>query len=242
MRVAFADNARGKDVYHLKSGKINGKVLGKRAPGGDERLFRKKIMPGKRDYFVLLGLDISGSTVGRNIALIKAAAHAQAELLARMGIKFAIYAHSGNIASSALESDPSMTWARRAGLDLDIYHVKDPDEPWDVKIQERLDELGPDSANLDGHSLEFYRKRCDERQETDKIILYYSDGKMPAENYEEELEILQREIRICRQKKYTLLGVGIRTDSPRAHGLDTVQIDEISEIGQVVRHLEKVLR
>ena len=56
MRVAFADNQRGKQLNHLKSGKINGRVLGKRAHLGDERLFRKKIMPGKKDYFVLLGL------------------------------------------------------------------------------------------------------------------------------------------------------------------------------------------
>ena len=82
---------------------------------------------------------------------------------------------------------------------------------------------------------------CDRVQATDKIILYCTDGKMPAENHDEELEILQREIKICKQKGYTLLGVGIRTDSPVRHGLDTVQVDEHSDVVKVVRHLEKRL-
>lgn len=90
-------------------------------------------------------------------------------------------------------------------------------------------------------TVEYYRKILDHRPETDKVILYYTDGKMPAENHDEELDILQREIRICRQKGYTLLGVGIRTDSPVRHGLDTVQVDGDEDIVKVVRHLEKRL-
>jgi hypothetical protein len=73
------------------------------------------------------------------------------------------------------------------------------------------------------------------------VILYYSDGKMPLENYYEELEILQREIATCKQRGITLLGVGIRTDSPQSHGLDTVEVNDSSDIGRVVNHLEKVL-
>jgi hypothetical protein len=232
MRVAFADNKRGKTIEHIKSGKVNGRVLGKRAPSGDDRLFKRKILPGKKDYFVLLGLDVSGSTVGRNIALIKASAMAQATLLQRMGVNFAIYAHTGN----------QHAGHGVYGLDLDIYVIKSADDPWDSKVQERLTQLGPDSCNLDGHTLEYYRKRLDERPETDKIIMYYTDGKMPAENHDEELEILQRELKICKRKQYIVMGVGIRTDSPVRHGLDTVQIDTIEEVGKVVKHLEKVLK
>lgn len=233
MRVAFADNKRGKDIPNRKSGKVNARVLGKRAHSGDERLFKRRIMPGKRDYFVLIGIDISGSTIGTNIVLAKRAAMAQATLCARMGISFAVYAHSGNL------HDPSN--GRRSGVDLDIYHIKDPDEPWSEAVQERLLTIGPDAANLDGHTLEYYRKILDTRPETDRIILYYTDGKMPAENHDEELEILRREIRTCRRKNYTLLGVGIRTDSPVQHGLDTVQVDDDEDIVKVVKHLEKRL-
>ena len=233
MRVAFSENARGKNERNLKSGKVNGKVLGKRAWNGDERLFRKRSQPGKRNYFVALGMDVSGSTVGRNIVLEKRAVMAQATLLQRMGIQFAIFAHSGNLHSPG--------GGRGHGFDLDVYLVKEAHEPWDTKVQQRLLDLGPDSANLDGHFLEYLRKACDRVQATDKIIMYYSDGKMPAENHDEELEILQRELRTCTMKGYTVMGVGIRTDSPARHGLDTVQVDTDEDIVKVVKHLEKKL-
>ena len=234
MRAVFAENKRGHNQQHRKSGKVNARVLGKRAPMHDERVFKKRTMPGKRSYFVLIGIDISGSTIGRNIVLAKKAAMAQAELCARMGIKFAVYAHSGS------GHDPG-SYSRSHGFDLDIYLIKEPDEPWSAAVQQRLTSIGPDSANLDGHTIEYYRKILDGRSETDRILLYYTDGKMPAENHNEELEILQREIKICKRNKYKLLGVGIRTDSPVRHGLDTVQVDTHEDIIKVVQHLEKVL-
>lgn len=233
MRVAFSDNKRAHDQPHLKSGRVNGRVLGKRAWADDERLFRRRIQPGKRDYFVILGMDISGSTVGTNIQLEKRAVMAQAELCSRMGITFAIYGHSGNYHSPL--------GGRSNGLDLDIYMVKEPNDPWNGDAKQRLRDLGPDSANLDGHTLEYYRKICDRRTETNRIIMYYTDGKMPAENHDEELNLLQREIKYCKQRNYLLLGVGIRTDSPVRHGLDTVQVNDDADVAKVVRHLEKRL-
>jgi hypothetical protein len=235
MRIAFANNARGAVQRHRKSGKIDGKVLGKRAGLGDERLFKKKHLPGKRDYFVLIRLDISSSTKGLNLMLLKRAALAQAILLHRTGVKFAIYADTG-APHFNLETGQAQT-----SYDLDVYHVKDPDEPWTDAIKSRLENLCPTAANLDGHALEFYRKVLDKRSETNRIIMLYSDGKMPAENYDEELGILQREIAICRKNKYTLLGVGIRTDSPARHGLDTVQVDTDDDLKKVVTHLKKRL-
>jgi hypothetical protein len=231
MRVVFADNQRGKNTTHLKSGRVNAKVLGKRAPVQDPRLFKKRTQPGKKDYFVVIGVDISGSTSGLNLVLTKKAVMAQATLLSRMGIKFAIYAHTGCLSRDAAGRD----------MDLDIYMVKEPDEPWTEATKDRLRKLSAYIVNLDGHALEYLRKVADRSNATDKIILYYSDGKMPAENAEEELVILQREIKLCAKKGYTLLGVGIRTDSPRRHGLDTVQVDEDSDLVKVVRHIEKRL-
>jgi hypothetical protein len=233
MRVVFADNKRGKDIRNKKSGKVDSRVLGKRAYHGDERMFKTRFLPGKKDYFVLIGVDISGSTIGLNIALAKKVAMAQAELCNRMGIKFAVYCHSGK------EHDPRS--GRWQGNDLDIYIIKEPDEPWSENIKQRLQEIGPDSQNLDGHTFEYYRKILDRRPEVNKVMLYYTDGKMPAENHDEELEILTREIRICRQKKYVLVGVGIRTDSPRRHGLDTVRVDSEEDVVKVIQHLEKRL-
>lgn len=227
MRRVFADNRRAKSQKNLKSGRINARVLGKRAPTQDERLFKHRTMPGKKDYSVVIGMDISGSTSGVNIALEKRAVMAQANLLHRMGIDFAIVAHSA--------------MSGHAGATLDIYSVKDFGEPWAESVKERLRKLGPYSGNLDGHALEYMRRMVERTGTTDKVIMYYSDGKMPAMNFEEELEILQREIRTCRMRDIKLLGVGIRTDSPTKHGLDTVEVEEDRDIEKVVKHLEKHL-
>lgn len=232
LRVVFADNQRAHQQHHLKSGRVNTRVLGRRAPLGDERLFQKKNIPGKKSYFVAIALDISGSTVGKNLQLIKAAAWAQADLLTRLGIPFAMYGCSG--------SYDSLEHARM--MYLDMYPVKLESEPWNRTTQERMMELGPDFGNLDGHNLEFMRKLCDKSQATDKIIMYYSDGKMPATNFQEELEILVRELTYCRKRGYVVAGVGVRTDSPSRHGLPTVRIDDKNDVGKVVSHLEKMLR
>lgn len=231
MRRVFSDNARAAFQRDMKSGRIRQNVLGKRAWAKDERLFQKKRLPGKRSYAVLIGVDISGSTHGVNIALAKRAAMAQAEMCHRLGIDFAVYAHTANRRSGMLG----------AGYMLDIYVIKSFDDMWNDKAREAFANIGADAENLDGHTLERYRKIIERHPATDKIILYYTDGKMPAANHDEELEILQREIRTCQQKRITLLGVGIRTDSPRRHGLDTVEVNTDSDLSKVVTHLESAL-
>lgn len=233
LRRIFTDNQRGRHSPNKKSGRINARVLGARAWSGDPRLFTKKTLPGKKNYLVILSVDISGSTVGKNILLEKRAVYAQAELLDRMGIPFVIVAHT------AESTDSSSRFSKI--LDMHIYWIKDEKEPWNEETQHRLKNLGAVAYNLDGHALEFLRKLADKSKATDKIIMYYSDGKMPQENYQEELTILQREIKTCKAHNIMLMGVGIRTDSPRAHGLDTVQVDEDKDIEAVVKHLEKEL-
>lgn len=201
---------------------------------GDLKVFRQKLRPGKKDYFVVIGLDVSGSTARgmgsgnrQVIDLIKEAAFAQAELCNRLGVRFAVYAHSGD------HGDKGMT--------LDMYEVKSPDQPWDTKARERLTGLGPAAYNLDGHTMEFYRKVMDSQPETDKVMMYYTDGAMPLENYEEELYILQREIDLCRRVGYTVVGVGIRNDDPKKHGLDTIRVDRIEDLPKLVEGLRSRL-
>lgn len=229
-RVVFADNQRARYERNLKAGKVSTRHLGRRAPVGDDRLMQRKILPGKKSYFVLIAIDVSASTAGRNITLAKQVAMAEAELLSRLGIAFAVYAHSGG---SAPESS--------AMYQLHMYKVKGAEEPWNEATRVRVRSLGPDSANLDGHSLEFYRKILDTRSETNKILHYYSDGAMPCENFAEELAILKREIQKCRRSRYTLLGVGIRTNAPKQHGLETVEVHQQGDIVKVIDHLQKNL-
>ena len=232
MRRAFQDNARSDMQRHLKAGRVDASVLGKRAWAKDPRLFQKKRVPGKRSYAVLLGLDISGSTHGHENILIRRAARAQADLCDRLGVKFSVLAHTAT-------APPGRSWRQELGLD--IYEVKRFEENWGDGQHRALAHLQACAENLDGHTLEYYRKAIEKVPATNKIILYYTDGEMPAANYDEELSILQREIKTCKKLGITLLGVGIKTNSPADHGLDTVQIDRDEDLVKVVRHLEKAL-
>lgn len=227
-RRAFNENARAKHMRNLKSGRVSGPSLAKRAPFNDPRMFKKTVLPGKRSYSVLIGIDISGSTRGRNVVLAKRAAKAQAELCSRVGVDFAVYAHTAEPEDSG-------------DLSLEIYEIKNFREQWHDQAKEALDNIGSYSQNLDGHTIEYYRKLIEREQTTDKIILYYTDGKMPAANFKEELNVLQDQILHCKRQGIELMGVGIRTDSPIRHGLDTVRVDTDSDLVKVVEHLEKKL-
>lgn len=229
-RIAFANNARTKEMRNLKSGKVNGRVLGRRAPVKDPRLFAKKQRPGRRNYFVILGGDVSASTIGSSLVLIKRAIMAQAEVLARLGIPFEVIMHSADTANRGYD-----------GYEVDMYLVKEAGEPWNDKARARLEEIGPDSNNLDGHTIQLYRKRLDARTETDRILMYYTDGKMPALNAGEEIQVLRRELNIFQKKNYKLLCVGVRTSSPEDWGLPTARVDEDKDLINVVKHLEGAL-
>jgi hypothetical protein len=166
MRRVFADNARGGKMTNQRSGRINTRSLGKRAPFGDDRLFHKPIRVAKKDYFVVIGLDISGSTAGPEIDLIKRAGMAQAELLHRLKIPFAVYAHTGGW------REGGEVWGSGL-LDAYIFPVRTADQPWDIAAKQQLAELRSQSVNLDGHTIEYYRKRLDEkvvRKETERRI------------------------------------------------------------------------
>lgn len=234
-RRTFNNNQRANREKNMKSGKVRANALGKRAWSGDERLFGKRTVPGKKSYSVIIGIDISGSTVGENLVLAKKAAFAQAELCQRVGIDFAVYAHTTGHSYAWGSSNPDYSYR------MDMYEVKSFEDEWTPQVQHSLGQLSAAAGNLDGHSIEFYRKLVERRNTTDKIIMYYTDGKMPAANHAEELEIMQREIKMCKRLGIALMGVGIRTDSPIRHGLDTVQINGMEDLGGVVSHLGKKL-
>ena len=185
---------------------------------------------------MVIGLDISGSTSGGVVARIKAAGLHMAELLHRLGVTFAVYAHTGTPTNLDAGGDYSTdTWS------LDVVVVKDPKERWTDATRERLRRVCPLMCNLDGHTLEYYRKVCERQQATDKLVMYFTDGAMPGQNYGEELEILQREIREAPGRGISIVGVGVGTDSPNAHGLDTVRLDDLEDVPRLVRELEQRL-
>ena len=64
---------------------------------------------------------------------------------------------------------------------------------------------------------------------------------MPAANYEEELVILQEELRKYDRAKIARLAVGINTSSPESYGFDTVRVDSDDDLIKVVDQLERYL-
>lgn len=228
MRRVFSDNRRGRREPNLKTGHVNGRVLGRRAWSGDERLFKKTSRPKSKSYAVVIGLDISGSTDGSELVVEKQAVFAQAELLHRMGIQFEIWAHSAKKA-------PGKCWG------LQMYRIKAFNQPWNAKTQEGVTWLHSSHYNLDGHTVEFYRKRLTTSAATTKILLYFTDGAMPAANYDDEVEVLRQEVKNYKRLGITMLGVGIGTDSPKQWGMDTIRINNKGDIGLVVKHLEGIL-
>lgn len=237
-RRSFEDNARAKHLANQKSGRINTRVLGRRAPFGDPRIFTRKVIPGKKSYFVVIGADCSGSTSNdyRN-PKIKRAVYAQADILTRLGIPWVGYGHSAYLCPA--DKFPHRT---RDGM-YRVYMLpfKSLDEAWNDHTKRKLANISPIADNLDGHTLEFYRKVAQRSDATNKIIIYYTDGEMPAANFSEELEILQRELKICKKLGITVLGVGINTDSPSSWGMNTVRIDSDEDVYKVAVQLGEEL-
>lgn len=231
LRIAFSNNRKVGMQRSLKAGpKLDGAHL-YRTVLDDPRVFARRNVPKKQSWAVTIGMDMSGSTGYDVSSVIKNAGYAMAELLRRLGIPFSMYGHSG----SYIRQGGSYTFG------LDMFHVKNFDEQWNEDAKDRCLALAGADANLDGHSLEFYRRSIEGRRETSKLIIYYTDGQMPAANYDEELTLLQKNIVVCQRKGIHLLGVGVGTDSPKAHGLDTVRYDSIRDLPNLITELGKRL-
>lgn len=243
-RIAFDENRRWKSERNLKSGRINTRALARRAPFDDERLFKKTTIPGKKSYKVVITLDFSGSTSWgnrsyivaekgkRRIDRIKRAAFAQAEALSRLSVPFEMWAHSADY----LDFDKP-----ELGSHMQMLHIKTEHELWDDEARKRLACVNPWSGNLDGHTLEFARKRAEQSNATDRIIIYYTDGAMPAMNAEEEGNLLLRETEHCRKNRIHLFAVGINTRSPEEWGFDTVEVRSDEDLVKVMEQLLRAL-
>lgn len=231
MRTIFADNKKSRQSGPYR----HGNIIASKLPSvmtGNYKVFSRTRQPGRKDYFVCLALDVSGSTQGTRLINIKKMGMTMGALLNRSGVKFAIYAHTGShIGRGTYE----------VIYEGDVFVIKEENDPWDERAKDRLAKLNSSGNNLDGHALEFMRKRCDKSTATDKVLLYVTDGDMPEANDRDEEVVLRREIAECRKRRYSLVGVGIATDSPRQYGLDTIQIDDPEDINLLVRELERRL-
>lgn len=223
LRILFTENRKGAKLNNLKRGKVDPKKVGQRFATGDPRMFRKRLEPGKKDYFVCIGFDVSGSTGGRKLKLIKASVAAMAELMVKLGVKFAVYAHSGS------------------GNHVEIFEVKSPTQPWNQQCYDALDAISSFYCNLDGHTLEYYRKIVQGRRETDKVLFFYTDGAL--NNIGEEYGCFTENVEILRQLGIATVGVevGVNSGMTEQLGMDTVRIDGAEDTKKVVDKLEECL-
>jgi hypothetical protein len=226
MRTVFADNKKSKRSGEMRSGRVVPTRLAS-VMAGNTKVFNRAEKPGKKDYFVCLALDVSGSTSGDKLKWIKKIGMSCGNLLNRAGVKFAIYAHTGMPEDGLFEGD--------------VFVVKEENQPWDAAARNRLAKLNSCGCNLDGHAIEFFRKRMDRSSATDKVMFYVTDGSMPESNKDDELSVLLSELKEFTKRHYTMIGVGIATDSPNRYGLDTIQIDDPEDVALLVRELEKRL-
>ena len=231
LRVVFSSNKKTGIERSLKAGSRLDTMHLYRAGTDDPRFFGKRTIPKSRDWFVLIGLDFSGSTDANGAdAAHKMAGHAIGELLYLLDIKFEMYAHTSG---TKYDSDGDLQ------LCLEHVLIKGVDDNWrDKAVQRTLFAQRGRGCNLDGHTLEQYRKRIEAVRATDKLLMYFTDGAMPAMNKEEELPILKENIELLRKSRTTLVGVGYRTDSPKQHGLDTIEINSPEDIASIVAGLE----
>lgn len=240
-RVAFAENDRSGYVRNLDTGRVDSRALAKRSFLENPKVFKKRRKPKRRNYFVVIGMDISGSTSGGStLDILKMSVTYQAECLARLGIKFAVYAHTGTSSQGGYYYDDDGEYTS-SGSTVLLPIIKAPDEPWNDISRQRMRRVSSMAYNLDGHTLEQYRRILEQQRATDRILMYYTDGAMPAENYHEELAILLREIETCKRLGITLMGVGIGCDDTEKYGMDTVRVDGHEDVYKVVKHLQKRL-
>lgn len=223
LRLAFTENRKIGIQRNLQRGPRLDTAHLHRVSLDDARIFAARNVPKRRDWYVSLALDMSGSTLGYWDDVIKKAGYAIGELLSRLGIRFSIYGHTGN------------------GAGLLMIPVKTPDEAWNDVARRKCVALRGMSSNLDGHTLEFHRKLVERERATDKLIMYFTDGAMPAANYDEELRLLKGNIQRCREKGIKLVGVGCGNDDPRRHGLDTILYNSIGDLPFLVSELAKRL-
>lgn len=228
LRVAFTENAKVGIQRSLKSGPRLDSAHLYRVALDDPRVFARRSLPRKRDWHVTIGLDCSGSTSGDRIETIKTGGFAMGELLSRLGIPFAMYGHSGD-------------YMRSGKYELTMFHVKNPGDSWDSQAKARCLNLRHHQANLDGHTLEFYRRVSMSERATDRLIMYFTDGAMPAENPAEELQVLQRNIKLCQQQKVRLVAVAVKNEDPKRYGLDTIRYDGLRDLPRLIDELGKRL-
>ena len=230
-RRVFSDSKTDRHVRNLKKGRVDPKSLGARGWSDDDRLFHKKIRAEGVSFEVCIAGDFSGSTHGRLNALIKEIMFSTGNLLHRVGVDFSMYGHTtgaylrfGSGSSGTMQS---------------IMAFKTVNQPWTQQKAKDLLSTTSVAGSLDGHNFEFYRKVLQRSRANRKLLIYFTDGQIPATNRSEEVPIVQREIRNFRRYGISVLVVAMETDRPKEVGMDTILVKKSTDLRTVLKEIER---
>lgn len=229
-RMTFAENRAIHTTKGTRVGRVNTPAL-TRVKIGDDRVFRRRQRPDKRDYFAVIGLDISGSTSGSTLDLIRKIGWGMGDTFNRIGVEFSMYCHTGTTDAFSPFAESGQSFS------CDLFEIKGANEPWNDRIQDRLRLINSCDYNLDGHTLEQYRRLAQQSNATDRIIFYLTDGAMPYANFNEEKDLLLKEIELCKKLGIKLIGIGVGNSDPMQYGLDTIRIDRMSELPRMIKEV-----
>jgi hypothetical protein len=241
---ALGMNRRSANSPNLLRGRLHGSKLA-RVPTGNRRAFRRIDKPRKKSYAVLIGVDLSGSTGGSREVELRRMAYAQASLLDSLGIRFAVAGHTGckyRTDAPAGSRDADLATAQAVREVRQVYGdgnvglathklAKNFAEPWDESAKLAMAAFQAASANLDGITMQTYINMLCTQPVTDRILLYYTDGQMPAEDHSNQLTILKRQLRRARamaklpNHRLHVVGIALDNDAPKKYGLDTILVD-----------------
>ena len=241
---ALGMNRRSANSPNLLRGRLHGSKLA-RVPTGNRRAFRRIDKPRKKSYAVLIGVDLSGSTGGSREVELRRMAYAQASLLDSLGIRFAVAGHTGckyRTDAPAGSRDADLATAQAVREVRQVYGdgnvglathklAKNFAEPWDESAKLAMAAFQAASANLDGITMQTYINMLCTQPTTDRILLYYTDGQMPAEDHSNQLTILKRQLRRARamaklpNHRLHVVGIALDNDAPKKYGLDTILVD-----------------
>lgn len=240
LREALGFNRRSAHDPNLPYGRLHGSKLA-RVPTGGRRVFRRLEKAKKRSYAVLIGVDLSGSTHSRaegdrdvNDILVELA-YRQAELLAAVGVPFMVVGHTGrhrydgDYLLGELSSAERRLWP--SSTTTDLYLAKTFAEPWRREQKLAMLSFPACAQNLDGQTMQTYIRLLAAQRATDRLLLYYTDGAMPAEDSTRQQAILESELSRAaawskrKDHRLSVIGVGYNTDSPKQYGLDTIEVN-----------------
>ena len=238
---ALGMNRRSANVPNLVRGRLHGSKLA-RVPTGNRRAFRRVEKPRKRSYAVLIGVDLSGSTSSGRDKELRRMAYAQASLLDSIGVPFAVVGHTGSRYNCARRDLDEYEFTSRAAADeVAKYYGNHPGlathkvaknfaEPWDESAKLATAAFAGCSANLDGITMQTYINMLCTQRATDRILLYYTDGAMPAEDHHQQLVLLKDQLRRAKamaklpDRRLHVVGVALDNDEPKRYGLDTILV------------------